>query len=73
MPDMPVSDLSRAMAQEPSREWPVDGMFIVAQWGKKKRVIEITSDQFFGHGVHSAPMSGQWLIGAIDRLRKGRT
>ena len=71
---LPQGDLARAKVHEPESAWPAQ-IEIVATWkygggrrGKKKRII-IDADRFFGrHG--GAPMSGDELIMAIDRLRK---
>lgn len=72
-PKMPVSDLSRAIAHEQEQEWP-DSIAIVATWkdGDKTTTVtrEIPADQFFGNGAFGAPISGQWFIATIDRMRK---
>lgn len=70
---MPASQLSRAITHEREQIWP-DRMAITATWREGDvtvtKAVEITADQFFGNGVHGAPITGEWLAGAIDRLRK---
>lgn len=78
MPDMPQSALTRTISHERNQDWP-DSVEIVATFNKKStdgkivstkvRSIPITKDQYFGLGEHGAPMSGEWLVAAIDRLR----
>lgn len=70
MPDVPIqSDLGRAVSRDPSQEWP-DRIEIVAHWGKRRRSEIIDADQFFGRATHGAPMTGEQLIAAVERLRK---
>lgn len=66
--EMPVSDLSRIRSSERDQSWP-DSLQIVATFGKTRKWLDITRDQFFGLGAHGAPLSGEALISAIDRLR----
>ena len=69
----PSGDLARAKSHDPNDDWPTM-IEVVAYWGegrKKRRSIEIPADQFFGRGQFGAPMSGEQLIGMVDRLRKG--
>ena len=68
--EMPVPELSRAIRHEREQEWP-DALEIKATFGKKTKALIITKDQFFGTGNYGAPISGDWLISAIDRLRRG--
>jgi hypothetical protein len=69
----PVSDLARVKSQEAEDAWPTL-IEIVAYFGEgrkgKTRRIEIPADQFFGRGTYGAPMSGDQLVGMINRLRK---
>jgi len=70
---MTVSDLSRAKSHDPEEDWPTL-IEVVAYFGegrKKRKSIEVPADQFFGRGRYGAPMSGEQLIGMINRLRKG--
>jgi hypothetical protein len=71
-----AGDLTRVKSHEPSEEWPTL-IEIACFWGPKeqprrgrRRSIEIDADQFFGHGRFGAPMSGEQLIGMVERLRK---
>jgi len=72
---LPEGDLARAKTHEPSRNWPTM-IEIVAYWkpmghGRgKRRSVRISADEFFGRGSYGAPMSGDQLIGIIDRLRR---
>jgi hypothetical protein len=69
---MPSGDLARCVAHEPNESWPTM-IEIVAYWGEgrkgKRRSVEIPADQFFGRGGFGAPMSGEQLIGMVNRLR----
>lgn len=74
--NLPQGDLSRATSHDPEDEWPTT-IEVVAYWapppGKKKgrvKTITISADQFFGRGAYGAPMSGDQLIHAIERMRK---
>ncbi len=69
MPDIPEDQLTRANVREREQDWP-DSIKIVATWGKKKREMEITKAQFFGQGVHGAPINGDQLIHMIHTLRR---
>jgi hypothetical protein len=70
-----AGDLTRVKSHEPSETWP-SVIEVVAYWptpGRPKgrrRSIEIDADQFFGRGRFGAPMSGEQLIGMVERLRK---
>jgi hypothetical protein len=71
-----AGDLTRLKSHDPDEEWPTL-IEIVCYWGPKdaprkgrRRAIEIDADQFFGHGRFGAPMSGDQLIGTVERLRK---
>jgi hypothetical protein len=69
-------DLAKAKTHESDDSWPTM-IEIVAYFGKegrkgKRRSIEITGDQFFGTGGYGAPISGNQLIGMVERLRKGQ-
>lgn len=70
---MPQGDLSRATTHEADDSWPTM-IEIVAYWGEgrkgKRRSLEISADQFFGRGSHGAPITGDQLIGMVDRLRR---
>lgn len=67
-----AGELSRAKTHEADDTWPTM-IEIVAYWGDgrrgKRRSIEIPADQFFGRGGYGAPISGDQLIGMVERLR----
>jgi len=69
----PEGKLARTINREANDEWPAL-IEIVAYFGPegrrgKRRSIEISADQFFGRKGYGAPMSGDQVIGMIDRLR----
>lgn len=69
---MPVGDLARAVNHEANSEWP-SSIEIVAYFGENKRKskrMTISADQFFGRGGFNAPLTGDQLIGMVDRLRR---
>ena len=70
---MPEGDLARAITHESDDTWPTM-IEVVAYWGEgrrgKRRSIEIPADQFFGRGHYGAPISGDQLIGMVEKLRK---
>jgi hypothetical protein len=72
---IPQGDLARAVSHDPDESWPTI-IEIVAYFSKdgtrkgRRRSIEIDADAFFGRGRHGAPMSGEQLIAAVDRLRR---
>lgn len=70
----PQSDLSRVIAHEADMEWPTS-IEIVAYWKNrtrnKRQVVRISGEDFFGLNS-GAPMTGDQLIGIIERLRRQR-
>jgi hypothetical protein len=67
--------LATAKCHESNDDWPTL-IEIVAYFGPdgrkgRRRSIEIGADEFFGRGVHGAPMSGDQLITMVQRLRRG--
>lgn len=72
---MPSGDLARCVTHEPSDEWP-SIIEIVAYFNKgggrrgKRKSVQISADEFFGRGSHGAPMTGEQLIGIVERLRR---
>ena len=71
---IPAGDLSRTITHEANDDWPTM-IEVVAYWGEgrtKRRSIEIPADQFFGRGSYGAPLSGDQLIGMVNRLRRSR-
>lgn len=72
----PSGDLARVKSHDPSQDWPTL-VEIVCYWGPKeaprkgrRRSAEVDADQFFGRGRFGAPMSGEQLIGIVERLRR---
>ncbi len=69
----PSGELTRAITHEPDDSWPTK-ISIIAYFGEgkgaKRRVLEISADQFFGRGYHGAPLTGDQLIGMVEKLRK---
>jgi hypothetical protein len=70
---LPQGALATAKTHEASQEWPTL-IEVVAYWGTgrrgRRRSMTISADQFFGRGVHGAPMSGDQLVTMVDRLRR---
>jgi len=70
----PISDTSRAIQHDASQEWP-ESVKIQILWKDKDgrpivRTELISAAQFFGHGSFGAPLSGDWLISFIERMRR---
>ena len=70
----PVSDLARSHQHDASRDWP-ESVKIQILWRDKLgrpavRSEVITANQFFGENGYGAPMSGDALIGYIERMRR---
>ena len=70
---LPQGDLSRVISHDPENEWP-DTIEIRARWktakgGNRYASIHITGDEFFGRTT-GAPLSGDQVIGIINRLRR---
>ncbi len=68
----PISDTSRGIQHDPDEGWP-ESVKIQILWRDKNgrpivRTETISADQFFGRG--SAPLSGDWLISFIERMRR---
>ena len=67
------SDLSRATSHDPDEGFP-DSVQLRVVWnranGPLERVMHISADQFFGRGAFGAPMSGDWMISAVERMRR---
>lgn len=70
---MPSGDLARCKTHEPDEAWPTM-IEVVAYFGNgrrgKRKAIQIPADQFFGRGGYGAPLSGDQLIGMVERLRR---
>lgn len=74
MPDFPQSDLERAISHEPDQRFP-DSVTVVVTWrdaagNERSRKLDILGDQFFGRGTFGAPITGDWMVSAIERMRR---
>lgn len=69
----PQGDLSRTITHEPDTSYP-DVVEIRLIWNvrgrQQVRTHEIKADEFFGRGQFGAPLPGESLISAIDRMRR---
>lgn len=72
--DTPLSDLSRARSNEPNERFPTSVALAVtwidAAGNRHTRRLDIGADQFFGRGQFGAPITGDWMIQAIERMRR---
>lgn len=73
--NLPAGDLARTVNHEMNQDWP-SSIEIVAYFGegrrKSKRIV-ITAEQFYGTGGgFNAPITGDQLVGLIERLRRQR-
>jgi hypothetical protein len=62
-------DLARTTSIEPNSDFP-DYVSIRLVWGRKAREVKISADQYFGRGVHGAPMPAEAFVQHIERLRR---
>lgn len=73
-PHIPRPDLSRTTSHEADTEWPAEVKISVKWKGDKGHMLvrseTISADQFFGRGQFGAPMSGEYVIGMIERMRR---
>ena len=73
MANLPAGDLARVTNHESNSAWPFT-LEVVAYWGEgrkgKRRSITITEDMYFGRGQFNAPLTGDAIIGMIEKLRK---
>ena len=71
--DLPQGDLANAITHEPDTSYP-DVVQIRLVWLVKGQEVvrthEISAAQFFGRGQFGAPMPGEAMISAIERMRK---
>lgn len=72
--EIPQGDLARTVSHEPDQEFP-DRVELRVIWNDpsglpRDRVMTISADQFFGHGAFGAPMSGDYLVQTIERMRR---
>ena len=70
----PRSDLARSVQHDPTDIWP-ESVKIQLLWTDSSgrpvvRTQVISADQFFGLKGFGAPLSGDWLISYIERMRK---
>jgi len=71
----PYGELANTITHEASEDWP-NTIEIVAYFGPpdrpkaRRKSIEIDADQFFGRKGWGAPLSGEVLIGMVERLRR---
>lgn len=68
-------DLARTVSREADQTWPDGGVEIRLHWNigddeTAFRTHHVSADEFFGRGDCGAPISGDALIQAIDRLRR---
>lgn len=71
--EIPAGDLSRTVSHEPDHSWPSEVKVQLVWYIKGRahvRTAHIDADQFFGRGVHGAPMQGEALLQAIERMRR---
>lgn len=70
---IPAGDLARAVTHDPNDEWPTM-IEVVAYWGEgrrgRRRSVQISADEFFGRGGFGAPITGDRLIGMVEKLRR---
>jgi len=72
--DNPVSDLTRAKQHEQDHSWP-HAVKVAVHWMDSQgrvtvRSETISSDQFFGERGYGAPLTGDWVISLIARMRR---
>jgi len=71
--DEPVSDTGRAIHHDPDLTWP-SSVVLQVTWHvngcNRTRTMVVGADEFFGRGQYGAPMNGEALIQAIERMRR---
>ena len=71
--DLPQGDLANAITHEPDTTYP-DVVEIRLVWNvdgsQRIRVHEISASEFFGRGRFGAPLPGESVISAIERMRR---
>lgn len=71
--DLPQGDLANAITHEPDQSYP-DVVELRLVWNVDGRQMvrshEISAAEFFGRGGHGAPLPGEALLSAIERLRR---
>lgn len=70
---MTVSDTSRAIQHDPDTSYPTS-VTLLMTWNVngliRSREVAFSADQFFGHGQYGAPLPGDAVISAIERMRR---
>jgi len=70
----PKSDLARSVQHEQDRVWPHAVKIAVHWMDSEGRVLirteVISASQFFGEGGFGAPLTGDFVISLIDRMRR---
>lgn len=71
---LPQGDLSRTITHEPDNDWPhsieIRALWKTSKGGFRKKTVVISGDEFFGRASYGAPLTGDQVIGIIDRLRR---
>lgn len=71
--EIPQGDLANTVTHEPDQSYP-DRVELRLVWivdGKESvRDHQISAAEFFGRGSYGAPLPGEALISAIERLRR---
>lgn len=71
--DTAISDTARGIQHDPDQSWP-SSVTVQLVWKvgeeHRYRTIDISADQFFGHGAYGAPMEGVALTSMIENLRR---
>ena len=70
---IPQGDLARTTAHEPDQDWPAEvkvQLVWMVQGHPRIRTCIIDADHFFGRSGHGAPISGEWLVGTIENMRR---
>lgn len=71
--EIPAGDLAKATTHEPDISFPQEVQLRLI-WRIDGRVrirsLRITAAEFFGHGAHGAPLSGESIIQRIEIMRR---
>jgi hypothetical protein len=70
----PLSDLARSRQHDPNRVWP-EAVKIAVHWkdaaGRLYIKTEVISaSQFFGEDGFGAPLTGDFIISLVERMRR---
>src|ERR1700684_3949847 len=70
----PISDTSRGVQHEQDQSWPelvrIQLIWRDAENRPMIRTEVLSSDQFFGRNQYGAPLNGEFIIQAIERMRR---